>query len=146
MKLVVRRQALVLGVLLGSIALFAVPGFGQQKIKKVPPAPTTAIGGADLYKQYCAACHGADGKGAGPAAAALKQAPGDQTQYAKRNSGRFPEDKFMRIMHGEQTVVAHGSQDMPVWGPAFQNMSPDPSMAVSRLHALMDHLERIQAR
>ena len=46
--------------------------------------------GQKLYTQYCASCHGADGKGNGPEAAKLNPKPGDLTQIAKKNGGKFP--------------------------------------------------------
>jgi mono/diheme cytochrome c family protein len=133
--------------LLGSIAIIAIPGYGQETtVKRVPPAPTTAISGRTLFRQYCAACHGIDGKGNGPATSALKESPGDLTQLAKQNGGHFPEEKFTRVLEGEETVAAHGSRDMPVWGAVLNKLSSNPSMAQTRLHALLDFVEGIQAK
>jgi len=127
--------------------MIAAPIYGQEKtIKRVPAAPTTAIDGQTLYRQYCAACHGTDGKGNGPAASALKPAPNDLTQFAKQSGGRFPEEKFMRILNGEERVAAHGSADMPVWGAILNKLSSNPSLAQTRLHALMDYIEEMQAK
>jgi mono/diheme cytochrome c family protein len=137
----------LLAFLLGSIAAIAIPATGQQKtVKQVPPAPTTLVDGKALFKQYCAVCHGIDGKGNGPAAGALKQEPGDLTQYARRNGGRFPEDKFMRILDGEESVAAHGNHDMPIWGAIFNKMDTNATLVQMRLHALLDYVEQIQAK
>lgn len=127
--------------------MIAAPIYGQEKtIKRVAPAPTTAVDGQTLYRQYCAACHGTDGKGNGPAASALKQAPNDLTQLAKQNGGHFPEEKFMRMLNGEEIVVAHGSADMPVWGAILNKLSSNPSLAQMRMHALLDYIERMQVK
>ena len=140
-------RSVYLVILLGSIAILAIPALSQEKtIKKVPAAPTTAVDGRTLFKQYCAACHGISGKGDGPAADALKRAPGDLTQFAKQNGGRFPEEKFMRILQGDEAVTAHGSQEMPVWGAVFQKSSSNPSMTQMRLHSLLEFVESIQAK
>ena len=56
--------------------------------KPAPPAPM--VKGADLYSNYCAACHGTDAKGTGPLANLLKSKPADLTLIAKRNGGQFP--------------------------------------------------------
>lgn len=142
-----RPKNLLAVIFLGSIAAIAIPVYGQQKtIKQVPPAPTTAIDGKILFKQYCAVCHGTDGKGNGPAASALKQAPGDLTQYARRNGGKFPEEKFMRILQGEESVAAHGTQDMPVWGAILNKLDNNPNTAQLRLHSLLDYVEQMQAK
>ena len=129
------------------MAILAIPAIGQEKtIKKVPAAPITAVDGRTLFKQYCAACHGVSGKGDGPAASALKSAPGDLTHVARQAGGRFPEQKFMRILQGDEAVTAHGSQDMPVWGAVFQKSSNNPSMTQMRLHSLLEFVESIQAK
>jgi mono/diheme cytochrome c family protein len=72
---------------------------------------------------YCASCHGKDAKGDGPAANALKQAPADLTMLAKQNGGKYPSNKVSSILRGQTKLVAHGDQDMPVWGPVFWKMS-----------------------
>ena len=61
-----------------------------------------------MYQAYCAACHGADGKGDGPASAALKSRPSDLTNLAKRNGGKFPELKVFGAINGDLRVAAHG--------------------------------------
>ena len=53
-------------------------------IKEVAVRPPASNQGVDLYNQYCSVCHGKDGKGAGPAADALKTRPTDLTQIAHR--------------------------------------------------------------
>ena len=52
--------------------------FGQEpakKIKNVEIQYTKPVAGAEMFRSYCAARHGSDGEGTGPAASALKQAP-----------------------------------------------------------------------
>lgn len=128
-------------------AWIVFPAIGQERaVKTIPVAPTTAIDGPTLYKQYCAVCHGTDGKGAGPAAGALKIAPSDLTAIARKNGGHFPEERFFAILHGQSAVAAHGSPDMPMWGPVFQNMSSSPTLSQTRMHALLEFVERIQVK
>src|ERR1039458_5362006 len=85
--------------------------------------PTSPSSGAEMYKAYCAVCHGTDGKGDGPAASALKVPPTDLTQLSKQNGGKFPALKVNCAIRGEGNVAAHGSKDMPVWGSLFWSMS-----------------------
>ena len=118
----------------------------QTTVKQVPPQPTTAIEGKVLYHDYCAACHGADGKGSGPAAVALKTPPGDLTHMAGANKGGFPEERVLRILRGEESVAAHGSQAMPIWGLVFSNMSPNIELTQMRIHSLLSYLEKIQVK
>jgi len=41
------------------------------------PAPALAQSGQEIFNQHCAMCHGTDGRGNGPAAAALNPPPAD---------------------------------------------------------------------
>jgi mono/diheme cytochrome c family protein len=118
----------------------------QTTVKRVPARPTASIAGKDLFREYCAVCHGADGKGAGPAAEALKKSPSDLTQMARRRDGKFPEADVLKTLKGETPIAAHGSNDMPVWGAVFRNMSSNPSLTQSRIHALLQYIEEIQAK
>ncbi|HET8823864.1 MAG TPA: cytochrome c, partial [Terriglobales bacterium] len=99
--------------------LIAVLVYSQTKpeVKHVPAPSTSAASGKEMYKSYCASCHGEIGKGNGPAAEALKTPPSDLTQLSKNNSGKFPTERVISILRGQATVTAHGNRDMPVWGP-----------------------------
>jgi mono/diheme cytochrome c family protein len=59
--------------------------------KAQTPAGQAAFNGQAIYEDYCATCHGRDGKGDGPAARALKTRPIDLTQISHNHSGKFPE-------------------------------------------------------
>ena len=56
-----------------------------------------SVRGPDLYHAHCAACHGPEGKGNGPAAAALKTKPADLTILTKNNGGKFPTREFKNL-------------------------------------------------
>jgi len=132
-------------VLVAVIAL-AVAGLGQ-KVKQTSAPPTSAASGQEMYVSYCAACHGQDLKGGGPAAAALKVAPTDLTTLARRNGGKFPTPHVSHIIAGEEVYPAHGSKDMPVWGPAFRALSQhDKSVVMLRIDNLTKYLEEHQVK
>jgi mono/diheme cytochrome c family protein len=81
-------------------------------------APT----GAEDYATYCAACHGASGKGNGPAAEGLAKRPADLTRLAARNGGTFPGTAVMAKIWG-YTGVTPGKPSgspMPEFGPLLQ--------------------------
>jgi len=130
---------------LASFAIYA-PAQTNKPVKTAAPNLTTAISGKALYGQYCAVCHGTDGKGGGPAAVALKQQPTDLTQVARQNNGQFPEERFIKMMNGEVETAAHGSADMPIWGSAFRNMTTNPNVVQDRIHALLNYVEELQAK
>ena len=125
-----------------AIAIFAIALGGPL----LAASPATKVTGVDLYKSYCASCHGTDAKGAGPAAAALKTAPADLTQLSKSNAGKFPVGLVRQLLGGGSSTPAHGSEDMPIWGPVFRAMSPDENLAKLRVDNLLRYLESIQTK
>ncbi|MEO8373284.1 MAG: c-type cytochrome, partial [Candidatus Solibacter sp.] len=54
--------------------------------------------GDQLYKEFCAVCHGIDAKGNGPATSALKVAPTDLTQFSRRNNGKYNDLKMRGVI------------------------------------------------
>jgi mono/diheme cytochrome c family protein len=142
-----RAPALVIGVLTASV-LSSIALRAQQQ-----PAPTVkretaqrvgSVAGKDTYAAYCAVCHGADGRGNGPAAPALKTPPTDLTTYAKRHGGEFSDVDVREIIAGDQSYVAHGSRDMPIWGDVFRRTEEDMQVRQLRVHNLIDYLKSLQ--
>jgi mono/diheme cytochrome c family protein len=117
----------------------------QKTIKTVPVQPTRTIDGQTMFHEYCAVCHGDNGKGNGPAADALKKAPADLTQVARKNGGTFPEVKVQRTIAGADEIGAHGNRDMPVWGNIFRSMGNQDGETL-RVSALMKYVESLQAK
>jgi len=103
-----------------------------------------SVEGADLYRAYCASCHGKEGKGDGPAAPALKATVPDLTAIARNNDGKFPVARVQRIIMGEGMIVSHGSREMPVWGPIFHQIENDVDRGNVRLDNLVKYLQSIQ--
>ncbi|MFN7998869.1 MAG: c-type cytochrome [Bryobacteraceae bacterium] len=118
----------------------------QSKVKKAPAHDRGLIKGADLYRGYCAVCHGIDGKGGGPMAGALKTGPSDLTQLSRKNRGTFPLGSVRQMLGGGSSTPAHGSEEMPIWGPVFRAMTPNQSIATLRVDNLVHYLESIQAK
>ena len=118
----------------------------KVKIREAPAQQTNQVSGAKLFHTYCAACHGQDGRGNGPAAPALKTAPTDLTLLAQHNGGNFPAEHVIHVLTSESEHLAHGSKDMPMWGPIFRQMGANQSMARLRAHNVMEYLKSIQAK
>jgi mono/diheme cytochrome c family protein len=119
----------------------------QTTIKKTPARYTNPASGQDMFKAYCASCHGLDGKGNGPAASAMKQPVPDLTQLSKKNAGKFPSDHIASVISGDTNSHSHGSADMPVWGPVFMGVSQGHEGQVQlRIHNLGDYIASIQAK
>jgi len=122
--------------------------YAQQKpkINYVPPASTSVTSGAEMFKAYCAVCHGSDARGDGPAAQALKKQPADLTQLSKKNAGQFPGVRVMNVIEGKDVLASHGSRDMPIWGTVLRSMSPEEDMALLRLHNLANYIGTLQQK
>ena len=109
----------------------------------------SAAHGERLYLQMCADCHGADGKGAGPAAADLGAQPPNLTTLRAQNRGIFPRnfvmsviDGFNRRDHVGSVMPEFGAEDM---GPIVQVEDGGLSTPIpSDLIALAAYLESIQ--
>jgi len=117
------------------------------EVKKVRAPYTDPSSGKGMYMAYCAACHGADGKGDGPAAPALKATPTNLTMLAAKNGGTFPDAHVMQVIRGDSMTAAHGNKDMPIWGPVFvQIAGHDTAQVQQRIRNLTKYLESIQEK
>ena len=102
--------------------------------------------GQDTFWQFCAPCHGMDGTGHGPVAAALTAVPADLTQTKRRYGGTFPLARMEAMLSMAQRIetAAHGSGQMPIWGQVFQQIDTTPTLARARVANLLAYLESIQ--
>jgi mono/diheme cytochrome c family protein len=104
-----------------------------------------SVAGPDLFRAYCASCHGSDAKGDGPAASALKTRVPDLTRLARNNGGKFPDARVRKTILGDDVIAAHGSREMPIWGPIFHQVEEDVDRGNVRLENLVKYLESIQS-
>ncbi len=112
----------------------------------MPPPVIDSMYGPDLFHMYCATCHGRDGRGGGPAASAMKVAPPDLTTLSRARNGVFPAREVESVITGGTAVPAHGSSEMPVWGPIFRSLDPSDARARARIRNLVAHIESIQQK
>ncbi|SRR5579862_4292637 len=118
----------------------------DKVIKKAPVQQSDPSSGKAMFSSYCAACHGAEGKGNGPAASELKVTPADLTQLAKKNNGKYPADHVRAVLQFGAKAPAHGSSDMPVWGTLFRALDQaDPVKTTMRIQNLVDYIKTLQA-
>ena len=117
----------------------------KQAQEKTTSPSRNPIEGSKIFRYYCAACHGADGRGLGPASAALKHAVPDLTLISQRHGGKFPHEQVREIIAGKQPgPLAHGDREMPIWGPIFHEVESDQDWGEVRLDAVTKYLESIQ--
>ncbi len=143
--------AAALAVVIGITLFLAVAGKSQETqvksqedqgaVRLIP-----SLEGADLFHSYCASCHGADAKGSGPAAAALSAKVPDLTAISKHNGGVFPAKRIERVISGDEAIIAHGSREMPIWGPIFHQVEQDRDFGNVRLHDVTKYIESIQQK
>jgi mono/diheme cytochrome c family protein len=105
-----------------SIARATAPEAARQP-ETVDWSGGDAAKGREIYGMYCMSCHGADGAGKGPAAAALNPKPRDFT------TGTFYIDANANNQTGEDVDLARviregpgafgGSAGMPSWKETF---------------------------
>jgi len=146
---VIREEVMKVRLMLCFAAvLIATMVQAQEKtIKHVPAKPTSAASGQEMFVSYCAVCHGKDGKGAGPAADALKVPPTDLTTLTKKNNGQYPSMHVATVIRGDAELPAHGNKEMPVWGPLFMQMSQGHEAEVQQRVSNLDHyIESLQAK
>ncbi|MCE0507227.1 cytochrome c [Roseivivax sp. GX 12232] len=107
--------------------------------------------GARLYTQYCATCHGADGKGDGPMARAMRVPPKNLTLLAVRSGDSFPAARVLSTVDGYARSDLDGP-GMPEFGELLAGdlvpydsgdgvATPTPR----KLVALVEYLRSIQA-
>lgn len=104
--------------------------------------------GSDVFKDYCAVCHGTTPKGDGPLADRMKRRPPDLTVLATQNGGVFPAEQVRKIIDGRESVPGHGGPDMPVWGRAFKGsrLGSSEESVKSVIDALVQHIESLQQK
>jgi mono/diheme cytochrome c family protein len=143
----IKKLFLVFPALIALSCLAAAQDQPKKTIEHVTVKPTSAASGKEMYTSYCAVCHGTDGKGGGPAASALKTPPTDLTVLSKNNGGKFPALKVTSSIRGTNDLPAHGSKEMPVWGPLFWNMSKGHEGEVQqRVANLTRYIETLQVK
>ncbi|MCB2125217.1 MAG: c-type cytochrome [Rhodobacteraceae bacterium] len=129
-----------------AIAAGAVFGLAAAGIASAQDADV----GAGLYADYCAACHGASGKGDGDMANLMTVPSPNLTLLSQGNDGEFPMLKVIHVIDGRTGVRAHGGA-MPVFGRVFASTEPGPNNPYGsvlevrgRVLSLAMYLESIQ--
>ena len=126
--------------------MFYAPGAKSQPTVDQTLPSTYVPSGKAMFQLYCANCHGADAKGNGPLAPALKTPPPNLTTLAKRHAGKFPYDYVSRMLQFGTTARAHGSSDNARVGPdlpVFRQEKPAGREAAHR-QSLSNYLASVQ--
>jgi len=140
----VRNSTVVRAAALAAILLAPVAASAQAD----QPENKQVTTGSEVYRTYCATCHGSSGRGDGPLAASMNRKPANLVEIAKRNGGVFPAEMVFKTIDGRTPVRGHGGPDMPVWGEAFQKSreAGDQERVNSVIKSLVDYIDSIQLR
>src|SRR5687767_6596455 len=142
-----KMEMAVAGLSLAALLLLS-PALAATAAAQNSPVLRQSLAGAELFRTYCAVCHGASARGDGPLAASMTRKPADLTEIAKRNGGVYPSELVFRTIDGKNPVRGHGGPDMPVWGDAFARSRDGGSedRVKQMIQSLVEYLESIQAR
>lgn len=103
------------------------------------------VSGGEHFQRYCALCHGADGRGAGPVTEKMTRPAPDLTQIAKRNGGTFPFSRVAATILEGGGVAEHAASRMPAWGKIFAAES-DPIFAKATIFEVTKFVETLQEK
>lgn len=141
-----KKITILLGTLLVA-STFCLAQDQKPTVKETPIKQTSAASGKEMFIQYCAPCHGADATGKGPAASAMKMPPTDLTQLARKHDGKYPAASVASVLKFGNGPGAHGSADMPVWGPLLQSLDKyHDTTAQQRIANLVNYIETLQVK
>lgn len=130
----------------------AVFGFASAAFAADPPKQGWSFG-KDQYMARCAPCHGANGKGGGPAAKQVGATVPDITTYAKRNGGKFPTELAWQKIDGRPASF-DVERSMPVWGRDFrheamantQYTAKPETYVAAEIFAVVEYVRSIQVK
>jgi mono/diheme cytochrome c family protein len=134
-------------VAIGGTALVMLLGTAmeaQGPRQATPPLVPESLVGSVSFDLYCASCHGRLGKGDGPTAASLRTRPADLTVLARNNRGVFPRERVLSFVEGSARTDAHGTSDMPVWGPTLRGLDASDARVTVRLQNVVAFIESLQ--
>jgi mono/diheme cytochrome c family protein len=132
------------GLIASAVLVLMATASAQGPRQALPPLVPESLVGSVSFDLYCASCHGRDGRGGGPTAAALKTRPADLTVLARANGNVFPRERVLAFIEGSARAASHGSPDMPVWGPTLRALDASDARVTVRLQNLVAFVESIQ--
>jgi len=100
----------LIGKIVTLLFLFAV-------VRPAPGAAEDHGDGKKLYQTYCTGCHGASGKGDGPAGKILPVKPADHTNGKKMS--QYSDEHLVAVISKGGASVGKSSQ-MPAWGAVLK--------------------------
>jgi len=136
-----------------AVLVAGIFGFSAAALAADPPAKQGWSFGKDQYNARCAPCHGANGKGGGPAAKQVGAKVPDITTYAKRNGGTFPTELAWMKIDGRPASF-DVDRNMPVWGRDFRHEAIDKldskskveTYVAAEIYSIVEYVRSIQVK
>jgi len=149
----IKKSALVF-LALCVFALGGFPAVGQtgavthatqgKKIKIVPMRPTDLSSGSQMYKEYCAVCHGTTGQGDGPAIGFMRTPPPDLRKLRLRNNGIYPAGYVEALLHSGGGNHGGDVLAMPAWESDLRSLHENVIFGDLRIYNLTVYVESLQ--
>jgi mono/diheme cytochrome c family protein len=137
-------------ILLAAISFAGQTGCAGDGAPAVAPSTpeSRAAAGDELFRLYCASCHGVAARGDGPVAASLRVPPADLTRIAARRDG-FDAPTIAAYIDGRTRVQAHGTSEMPTWGRRFDDSlertaADETKLAPGDIYLIVEYLRSVQ--
>ena len=139
------REGAVRNIFFPLALVASLSGVGLSQAPRLPaPEFYKSTDGQELFKFYCANCHGMDAKGRA-ATPAMRTPSTDLTMLSAAHGGVFPRERVVAVIkHGSSASPAHGAKDMPVWGAIFRSMERNDTLVDIRIDNLVRYLESLQ--
>jgi mono/diheme cytochrome c family protein len=105
--------------------------------------------GAEVYRTYCASCHGTAARGRWSARKRdEEEACEPHGRSPSGTAGRSRAEMVFKTIDGQQPVRGHGGPDMPVWGDVFMRSrdAGDAERVKAVIQSLVEFLDSIQLR
>jgi len=132
------RRMLLAGVV---SSFLAIPGASADQSTATKEAIDK---GRTTFLRYCVSCHGKEAKGDGSLAKDLRVPVPDLGTLSARSGGTFPYDRVVQIISKGNEVRAHGTNDMPAWGPAFNRTDGIEAPVDEAIRNLAHYLGSVQ--
>ncbi len=139
-----RTLCLIFAILAGSWAAVGVADTSTQR------AIDENHAGFEVYRVYCAACHGVFADGKGPVAPALTSPPVDLSRLSERYGSPLRSKELAEVIDGRTMARSHGTSDMPVWGERLyegkRNSQKLENVRRGTILRIIEYLNAIQVR
>jgi hypothetical protein len=137
-------------LILATVGVLSICWLGSATSSAQSGTAATSVAvesGPETFQESCAVCHGAKGRGNGPAAAALIPRPSDLSTLAKRNGGVFPTAHVEAVLKSTDNSVEGHTSAMMIWRAMFlADANGNSTAADTRVSNLVKFIASLQVK